>query len=106
MKVTVNRSLNAGKYRVSFSVKDFTTDELAKMSSFGVPGVDIKFMSGATLTAGRVSITQISDRLEAAFGSEEAAQQYESEVLRQIKTAMDQLRSQIDGFTSTAEIEL
>jgi len=70
MKVKVNRLLSAGRYHVNFKVGDFTQDELSKMSSFGVPLIDLRWASASGMNTGRVPINQINKNQSAVFGSD------------------------------------
>ena len=106
MKVKVNRALSQGKYRINFEVGGFTSDELSKMASFGVPTISMKWMNGTTLTTSPIGLNQISNGLEAVFPSEELAKQYEDQVLTQIRNSMQSLRERNDGFSSTQEVDL
>jgi hypothetical protein len=106
MKVKVNRLLNAGKYRVNFEVSDFTPEELAKMSSFGVPGIDLKLSSATATVGSRIPLNQINKSMEAVFVTPELATAYVEGVLTQIKASMQRLRESKDVFTSSLEVEL
>lgn len=106
MKVKVNRQLKAGKYHVNFEVSDFTPDEVGKMSSFGVPTIEMVFTTAAGQTRSNVALTQISSSLNASFGTEEAARAYEQKVLTQIRAEVERLRDSKDAFSSSQEVEL
>jgi hypothetical protein len=106
MKVKVNRLLRAGKYNVNFEVSDFTQVEVSKMSSFGVPSINLRITSGAGTSSSAVPITQINKTQNAIFGAEHVAKEYEEQVLAQIRTEMQRLRESEDGFSSSEEVNL
>jgi hypothetical protein len=108
MKTTVNRQLRGGFYYVSFRVGDFTSEELGKMESFGVPTITIRDGGPPSSIPQqlRVPITKIGDRFNAGFKSEEEAKQYADSVLDEMRTAMKRLRELKDEFTSTDEVNL
>jgi hypothetical protein len=70
MKVKVNRVLTSGKYHVSFDVSDFSAVEVAKMQSFGVPGIKLRFTANNAPGSAVFPITQVSKRLDAIFNDE------------------------------------
>ena len=104
MKVKVNRLLTGGKYHVNFEVGDFTPGELGKMSSFGVPLINLRWFANGQ-NAGRIAINQISKAYNAIFGSEQQAKEYEASVLDEIRSAMEQLRESKDEFSSSEEVD-
>jgi hypothetical protein len=106
MKVKVNRQLSAGKYHVNFEVSDFAPEEIAKMSSFGIPMVSLRWTANNTPTIGSVPITQIGRGLDAIFDTEQVAKKYQEEVLTQIKTALQRLRESKDEFSSSEEVSV
>jgi len=106
MKVKVNRQLTAGKYHVNFSITDFSSEEREKMSSFGVPMIDVRWNAGNTQNSGSVLLTQIDPSFNAVFAIEQAAKAYEARVLEQIREKMQVLREREDDFTSSDEVEL
>ncbi|MGD1106113.1 MAG: hypothetical protein ABR865_03650 [Terracidiphilus sp.] len=106
MRVKVNRLLSAGKYHVNFEVGDFTPEELAKMSSFGVPMIGLRWASQAGSSAGSIALNQISKAYDAIFVSEQEAKKYEEGVLAQIRVTMERLRTSKDEFSSSQEVEL
>jgi hypothetical protein len=106
MKVKVNRQLKAGRYNVNFEVSDFTPEEVAKMSSFGVPTIELQWMSGNDAVGGRLPLTQIQPRFNAVFGTEQSAKEYEEKVLTQVKAAIQLLRESKDEFSSSEEVTL
>src|ERR1035437_1839835 len=106
MKVKVNRLLSAGKYHVNFEVRDFTPDELGKMSSFGVPAIDLRWVSGSGPVAGRIALNRINIGLDAVFDTEQQAKEYQDQVLDQIRTTMEYLRVSKDDFSSSQEVEV
>ncbi len=106
MKVKVNRQLTAGKYHVNFEVAGFTPEELGKMSSFGVPTILLKFMSSNGIANIKVQLNKIQKGYNAAFDTEELANEYETSVIDQIKKEMTRLRQLEDDFTSNIEVNL
>jgi len=107
MKVKVNRRLSAGFYHVNFEVADFTSDEVLKMGSFGVPQVNLMWGGGAAqLNAGKIALNQVSKAYEVAFKNEAEAKKYEETVLSQIRDAVQRLRESQDKFTSSEEVAL
>lgn len=106
MRVKVNRLLTAGKYHVNFEVSDFTPDELAKMSSFGVPTIEMRLSSAGGSTVVRYALNQINKSHNSIFGQEAQAREYENSVLEQIRSAMNRLRESKDGFTSSEEVDV
>jgi len=106
MKVKVNRQLSAGQYHVNFEVAGFTTDELSKMSSFGIPLINLRWGAGNAVTKGRIALNKIVSGYDMAFPREEDAREYETQVLAEIKAAMEQLRASKDVFTASDEVEL
>ncbi len=107
MKLKVNRKLNNGHYFVDFTATDFTTDEISKMESFGIPTIDVRYTgpTGGTI-AGRVAITKLSPQFRASFNTEEAAAEYQEKVVSQIREAMKALRERKDDFSSAQEVEV
>jgi hypothetical protein len=105
MKVKVSRSLSNGRYHVGFVVSDFTADEVKKMASFGVPVLSMRWTQNNGPAAGPVAINQINGQT-ASFGLEQAAKDYEAEILNGLRTAMQSLRERKDEYTSTQEVEL
>jgi hypothetical protein len=105
MKINVNRQLSGGIYHVNFSFTDFTSEELAKMAAFGVPGIKIQYgpPPRATLV---IAVNQINKNLDAGFVSEEEAKSYEQSVITQARTAMEALRQRKDEFTSSEEVTI
>lgn len=107
MKVKVNRMLSDGMYHVNFEVSDFTAEEIAKMASFGVPHIQLRWwLSGGGMTIGKIPLTKITSRLSASFDSEQAAKSYENGVLLEIRNAVLQLRQSEDQFSSSQEVDL
>jgi hypothetical protein len=106
MKVRVNRQLTAGNYNVNFEVSDFTPEESAKMSSFGVPLIELRWMAQNGYTAGKIPLTHVNKAYNMFFNSAEAAKEYEKGVLSQIQKAMERLRESKDEFSSIDEVEL
>ncbi len=106
MKLKVNRQLSGGLYSVDFSVGDFTTDEVKKMESFGVPAIDLVGGGPHIHTAMRIPLNRIMPSFRAHFDSEEAAKAYELKVVMQIREEMKRLRQLTDGFSSTQEVDL
>jgi hypothetical protein len=106
MKVKVNRQLSAGKYHVNFEVGDFATEEIAKMSSFGVPTITLRWTINNANSLGPVGLTQINRGLDAIFDSEQAAKKYQEDVLAQIKAAIERLRGSKDEFSASEEVNL
>jgi hypothetical protein len=106
MKIKVNRQLSAGKYNVNFEVSDFAPEEVAKMSSFGIPTIELQWMSSNDVVGGRVPLTQIQPRFSAVFGTEQAAKEYENKVMTQVKAAIQLLRESKDEFSSSEEVTL
>jgi hypothetical protein len=104
MNVKVNRRLAGGKYHVNFEVSDFAPEEIAKMSSFGIPSIDIQWSVNDIPHVGSIILTQITKSYDAVFDSEQAAKTYETRVLTQVKNAMQRLRDSMDNFSSTDEV--
>ncbi len=105
MKVKVNRQLSAGQYHVNFEVGDFSPDELAKMSSFGIPYIRMRW-NNPNPTVSSLPLTQINTRYDGIFSTESEAKDYEKDILDQIKGAMDHLRESQDKFSSFEEVDL
>jgi hypothetical protein len=105
MKVTVSRALQNGVYHVKFAVTDFSADELAKMKSFGVPIIKMKW-GGVTssMSAAGVPMTAIGVQYDAGFGTEEEAKAYEQDILVQLRAALQYLREKKDDFSSAEEV--
>jgi hypothetical protein len=108
MKVKVNRRLSAGYYHINFEVSDFTSDEIQKMGSFGVPQINIQIGGGPNSgrTALKVALNQISGKLGAGFSTEAEAKKYEDDVFKQIRSAVQRLRESEDKFSSSEEVAL
>jgi hypothetical protein len=107
MKVSVNRQLRGGEYFVSFKVGDFTPDELARMESFGVPGVLLTFIIASGQRVDRpIAINKISQNYLASFPTEEEARQYELRVLNDLRQAIAVIRQLKDGYTSSEEVDV
>jgi len=108
MKVKVNRRLTGGFYHISFNVSDFTSEEIQKMESFGVPNINIKFGGGPNMTiqARAHPLNQINGSFDAAFPTEEDAKKYEEGVVEQIRSAVQRLRERQDKFSSSEEVAL
>lgn len=106
MRITVNRQLSGGYYRVGFGVTDFTAEELAKMRSFGVPTVKIVVSSGGSTYNVDQRITEMNSATIAIFGTEEKANEYIQRVLNDVRGAMAMLREKKDEFTSTDQVEI
>ncbi|MFL6314531.1 MAG: hypothetical protein ACJ71W_20695 [Terriglobales bacterium] len=106
MKVKVNRRLSAGTYHVNFEVADFTTEEITKMSSFGVPKIQLQWTKGGSKYGGSISLNQISREYDSVFDTEDEARQYEKGILIQIRAAMERLRESQDKYTSSDEVAL
>lgn len=105
MKVRVARELVEGRYQVVFQVGDFTSEEVKKMSQFGIPTIVIVRTQNGQNMRFNAAITQIP-QVVAAFPNEDAAKTYEAEVLQQLKSAIDSIREREDKFTSIEEIAL
>jgi hypothetical protein len=106
MKVNITRQLSGGQYIVRFAVTGFTTEEVAKMNSFGIPLIQMRQNVAGGVQNVQVAITQINPNYVASFTSEEQANQYQQTVLGQINNAMKSLRDRKDDFTSTQEVEI
>lgn len=108
MKITVSRQLRSGSYHVSFKVGDFTAEELQKMGSFGVPSINLLFIPAGYPGQQRnnVPLNQISEKQLARFSSEKEARDYETNVLQQIRAAMQALRESKDEFTGSDEVAI
>lgn len=104
MKVKVNRLLSAGKYHVSFEVSDFTPEELAKMSSFGAPMIEMQWTNNNGVNISSVSINRITNNLVAVFPTQDQAEQYQAKVLGQIQKAILNLRERKDEFSKSDEV--
>jgi hypothetical protein len=107
MKVKVNRELNGGKYHVNFEVGDFTPDELAKMSSFGIPIINLVWTAaqGGLISSG-LPMTKVGKIYDAGFDTEQMAQEYVDDVVKQLRVAIQRLRESKDDFSSSQEVEL
>lgn len=106
MKVKVNRQLGSGQYSVSFDVGEFTPEEIEKMNKFGVPTINVKFMSQGSQKNGRIALTQLTSNLVAIFSDEADAVEYQSALLTSIKQAIDSVRMREDNFTGSEEVTL
>ena len=106
MKIKVNRQLNQGKFRVNFEVSDFTSEELSKMASFGVPLIEMIFQARNGPMTARIPINQINPTHEAVFPTFETAKEYEEKVFAQIRSSMERLRQSKDDFSSSEEVVL
>ena len=106
MKIKVNRVLSQGSFRINFEVSDFTSDEYAKMASFGIPMISMRLSHGGASTVTAIPINQITKSIEASFSSQEAAKQYEDQVLTQLRNSMIRLRDLKDDFSSSQEVVL
>jgi hypothetical protein len=104
MKVTVVRQLRSGVYDVAFKVGDFTTEELQKMASFGVPKIKMLFGPGRQQI--EMAINQINEGFKASFTSEQEARGYESRTIDQIRQQMTTLRERKDDFSSSTEVAI
>ena len=78
----------------------------AKLSSFGIPEINLRWTSQSRLTVGTVPLTQITKAYDAVFGTEQEANDYEKVVLSQMQAAMEHLRNSHDDFSSSYEGEL
>jgi hypothetical protein len=106
MKVKVNRLLSAGLYHINFVVGDFTSDEVAKMGSFGVPQIRLVWGIPGSRSTANVPLSRINQEYDSVFASEEEAKQYEETVLNQIRDSMKRLRESQDKFSSSDEVAL
>jgi hypothetical protein len=108
MKLKVNRKLSGGYYHVNFQVADFTSDEVQKMASFGVPQIALRWGGGPGNPnyTGPIALNQISTQHDAAFQVEDEAKKYEENVLNQIRAAVQRLRDSQDKFSSSEEVAL
>jgi hypothetical protein len=106
MKVKVNRRLSGGAYLVNFEVTDFTTEELQKMASFGVPQITLTFVAGSGRVTSKIPLNQVGKNYEAGFAGEADAKNYEEGVLNQIRDSVRRLRESQDKFTSSEEVAL
>jgi len=92
MKARVTKTLTGGMYQISFAFSDFTQEELAKMRSFGVPVLQLRTGFPGSQSVINVPINQINANIVAGFVNEYEANNYETTVLTQAKTAMDEQR--------------
>ncbi len=107
MKIKVNRRLSGGWYHVNFEVGDFTSDEIKKMGSFGVPQINLRWGgAGTAASVGKIALNQVGKQFEAAFSNEADAKKYEESALTQIRDAVQRLRESQDKFTSSEEVAL
>ncbi|MFZ0199616.1 MAG: hypothetical protein WB523_05890 [Candidatus Sulfotelmatobacter sp.] len=106
MKLKVNRQLSGGLYHVDFSVGDFSSEEVAKMGSFGTPIVSLLSGNPDARKAFKVRVTQVSPNYKASFVTDEEAKQYEEDVVTAIRNAMKAIRERSDDFTSTQEVDI
>ncbi len=106
MKVTITRQLRGGQYSVGFRVSVFTTEELSKMQSFGVPNIQLSFIAAGTSLTQPVPINQINENFRAVFHDEAEARKYEQRVLNDIRAVMAGLRTGKDSFSSTEEVSV
>ena len=107
MKLKVNRKLDSGRYFVDFTATDFTTDEVIKMASFGIPAIDLQFHNqmGAQIKS-KIPLNKVSPQFKAAFTTEQEAVEYQEKVVSQIREAMRVLRERKDDFSSDEEVEV
>jgi hypothetical protein len=101
MKLKVTRLLSSGKYHINFEVGDLAPVEVSKMSSFGVPLIDLRWNT----QAGKIPLDQINKTYNAVFGSEELAKEYEQGVRTQIQTEMQGLAERNDDFSSSEDLD-
>jgi hypothetical protein len=106
MKLNVNRVLSGGLYSVSFSVGDFTADEVKKMESFGVPHIKIMQEGPGNRRTFMHPLNRIGLQIRAVFSTEQEANSYQENVLGQIRQSMKDLRERTDDFTSTQEVDV
>jgi 5-hydroxyisourate hydrolase-like protein (transthyretin family) len=106
MKLKVNRQLSAGQYRVKFEVSDFSPEEVSKMSSFGVPSVQVRVNTSQGQTNLVVQLTKLNSVNDGVFNTEQEALSYERQVTEQIQAAILRIRNSKDEFTSTREVDL
>jgi hypothetical protein len=104
MKVIVHRQLAGGQYIVRLAVSDFTPEEVAKMNSFGIPTIQMRNQGGGMNKLLGVPLTQVNPNVVATFLTEQLANEYQEEVLNQIRQAMASLRGRKDDFSSTNEV--
>jgi hypothetical protein len=106
MKLKVNKVLKSGAYHVNFEVSDFTSEEIAKMESFGIPVIKMKIQNPNGTNNVSMGLTQIQPRFNAVFDNEQLANDYQNSVIEQIKSELEKLRQSQDKFTSTQQVEL
>jgi len=96
---------------VRFAVTDFTAEELSKMQSFGVPIIRLMRLiniagRGITRQNFNQGVTQINENSVMQFDTEAEANDYEKDVLEQIRQVMTSLRDRKDEFTSSEEVDI
>jgi hypothetical protein len=106
MKLKVNRQLSGGQYRVKFEVSDFSPEEVSKMSSFGVPLIQVRVVGVQGQTSVGVPLTNLNNVKDAVFNSEQDAKNYELQITEQIRNALLRIRNSKDEFSSTNEVVL
>jgi hypothetical protein len=107
MKIKVNRRLSEGRYNVDFTASDFTSDEVKKMESFGIPMIDLFFsQTPNSRLPMKIQLTKLTSQLKASFSTEQEAKDYEDKVLSQIRAQMKALRERKDDFSATSEVEV
>lgn len=106
MKLSIHKTLDAGRYRVYVQVSDLTTEETAQMRKFGSPEISIK--PKTTIfnweTVSSLPLHAISHNFE--FESEALASQFIDEMKSRIKEAISILKNRKDNFTNVEEYEL
>lgn len=107
MKIRVNKSVTGGRYRISFQATEFTEQERAQFSKFGIPTVVLLIGSEDTsLYKYQAPVTGLKDDHAAVFKTPEAAKAYETKIVNDIREAVEKVRGRRDDFTSIDEVSI
>lgn len=107
MKFAINREIKSGKYIVAVSVKEITDDERAKIIKFGAPMVSIS--PKAVLSSGGYSYTSTvplhSLNYVFEFSTKDEADDFNNNLLANIKEAVQTLKNYKDDFSLSKEYD-
>lgn len=107
MKVQIEREMVEGSYVVTLRPSDFSDDDRKRMRIFGTPRITVHYadpVTGARMVM-PVDITELY-RYPSTFSTPAEAADYEKQALSQIREKMDELRAQVDDYSSSDEVEL
>ncbi len=106
MKFKIDRRLSEGQYVVTFKARDFTDDERERFRVFGTPEFYIPVdLPDGTRNYQNISLTRLH-YYTTSFSTREEAEQFEQQLLAEIRTKVEELRNRQDDFTSSEEADI